>query len=295
MNPEAPKNPGQAAVVEGFALINKGYTEQGEAKFTEAERLGHPFAARYIVETRLANKVASLAQAGQRSLALACLDEAPQLNPAPSAHMIDQLRKLVEPFREGQFIQPKDARGWNHMGTTLSEAGKNREAVHCFWNAVELDPHSEIPWLNLGLALGKLKEYLQALVVLDRLLAIKPESINGWGLKGMVLGNLQKNEEAIVCYNRVLELDPRQAQAWYNKSLALSNLKEYADALKCCDKALELNLHDLNVWLTKARALFNLGRYEEALDCGRVMSQIDPVAASALFNAEAAKFAPPES
>jgi tetratricopeptide (TPR) repeat protein len=118
MNPAPNSTLGQEAFEQGMVLVNKGYRDQGEAHLQEAARQGHPIAARAIIETRLANKAVGLAQAGQRSLALACLNEAQRQTPPPSAQVIAQLRQIVEKFQEGQFVQPKDKEGWNNMGMT---------------------------------------------------------------------------------------------------------------------------------------------------------------------------------
>lgn len=289
MNSGANNDPAQAALNQGVALINQGDRIGGEAKLQEAARMGHPFAAGVIAEMRLVDKVVSLAQAGQRTLALAWLDKASQTDPKPSAQTLDQLRKFVEPFKEGHFVQPRDKNGWNNMGTTLTDAGKFTEAVICFVKATELDSHYEFAWLNLGLALAKMKNYEKALVAFDRLLAIIPDSANGWHLKGMVLGNLQKQEEALICYDRALQLNPQMAEAWFNKSLALSHLKEYADSLRCCERVLQLNPRHLDAWMSKARVLYHLGRYEEVSMCHKEMNRIDPAATAALLKAQAAR------
>lgn len=284
----------QAVVLQAVALINQGDRVRGEARLEEAARTGNAFAARTLVEFRLADKVVSLAQAGQRTLALAQLDKASQLNPRPSAETLAQLRKLVEPFKEGQFVQPTDCHGWNRMGATLAEAGKFNEAMICCRKAIELDARSDTAWGNLGLVLARLGDYQNALVALDRLIAITPNSANGWHLKGMALASLQKHEEALICYDRALQLDSLIAEAWFNKSLALSNLKEYPDSLKCCNRALELNPRHLGAWLNKARTLYNLGRREEVFACHREMNRIDPVATAALLKSEAGTVSRPK-
>ncbi|MGO8837924.1 MAG: hypothetical protein ACLQQ0_10915, partial [Limisphaerales bacterium] len=139
MNPESQGHPAQAAFDEGVALVNKGHQDQGEARLKEAARLGHPIAARTIVEIELARKVVGLAQAGLRSLALACLNDTQRLAPPPSSQAVAQLRKLVEQFQEGQFVRPNDKNGWNELGATMMEAGKLKEGIASFQKAIDLD------------------------------------------------------------------------------------------------------------------------------------------------------------
>src|ERR1039458_9757800 len=220
MNPPTSSTPGQAAFDQGIALLNKGIQDQGQACLQEAARLGHPHAAQVALESRLAHKVISLAQAGQRILAEACLEDSRWQPPQPSDQMVAQLRQLLKQFQEGQFVEPTNKEGWLNMGATLIEAGKQKEAVFCLQNAIDLDSKYEIAWLNLGLAFSKFNEFQNALLVFDRLLAIKPDSFHGWHFKGMTLGNLHKQEEAVACYDRALKLKPDLAEAWFNKSLA---------------------------------------------------------------------------
>src|ERR1039458_10690939 len=92
MNPPTSSTPGQAAFDQGIALLNKGIQDQGQACLQEAARLGHPHAAQVALESRLAHKVISLAQAGQRSLAGGGLEDSRGQPPPPSDQMVAQLR-----------------------------------------------------------------------------------------------------------------------------------------------------------------------------------------------------------
>jgi len=281
--------PGQTVFDEGLALVNKGYPDQGEPLLAEAARLGHPYAARAIVETRLANKVVGLAKAGQRSLALACLEEARWQPSPPSDQLVAWLRQHLEQFQDGQFVKPADKVGWYNMGVTLMDAGKHQESTHFFRKAIDLDRDFENAWLNLGLALGNLKEYQDALLVFDCLLANKPESFHGWHLKGMTLGSLKKQDEAVACYDRALKLKPDLAETWFNKSLALGHLQKHDESVSCCDRVLELNPRHLKALLQKGRALHRLGRQAEAIVCCQQMNRIDPIATSVLLKTDAAR------
>jgi len=283
VNPDSKTNPAQAAFDQGIALINKGDHRPGEARLEEAARLGHLHAAKALVAARLGNKVVSLARAGQRDLALACLNDAQRLTPPPAPELIAQLRQFVDQLPEGKFAQPQDKNGWNNMGSTLMEAGKLWEAVACFKKAIDLDSTYENAWLNLGLAFGRFKEYENALAAFNRLLTLKPDSFHGWNLKGMILGNLKKQDEAVACYNRALELNPRLAEAWFNKSLALLWLNRLEETITCCDRALELDPRHLKALLNKAKALNRLGRESEVLGCYAQMNRIDPIATEELL------------
>lgn len=283
MNRLPNSNPGQDAFEQGIAQINRGYHDQGQVLLQEAARLGHPHAAAVLVDARFANKVISLAQAGQRNLALAYLEEARRQSPAPSGKTIDQMRQALDKFTEGQFIQPTTREGWNEMGANLVDAGKFKEATICFQKAIELDFGYETAWLNLGLACSKSNDFQTALLVFDKLLSIKPRSFHAWHLKGMTLGSLQKHDEAIACYDQALRLTPQLPEAWYNKSLALGHLQRHDESVASCDRALELNPRHLAALLQKARALHRLGRDAEAQECGELMFRIDPVAAKKLW------------
>src|ERR1017187_2884546 len=196
----------------GRVLAGKAYLKEAVTCFEEAQRRGHPLAAKAVAEIRLIEKVTGLARAGERELALAGL-EAGRQDPLISALTLANLQRTVDEVPEGKFAAPADAKGWNNMGAILLDAGKLERAASFFKKAVEMDPAFELAWLNLGLICARRKEYENGVTVLSRLLSIKPDSEDGWLMKGLMLENLQKQAEAIQCYDRALEVEP-SLEAW---------------------------------------------------------------------------------
>ena len=205
------------------------------------------------------SKGVSLCHLGKSAEAIACYDNALQLN-------------------------SRDAKAWNNKGVALGGIGKYQEAIACYDKALEINPIYAYAWSNKGAPLGRLGKYQEAIACYDRALEINPRYAEAWNKKGSVLSNLGKDQEAIVCYDKALEINPRDARTWYSKGVALGGLGKYQEAIACYDKALEINPRDARTWLHKGAALENLGKYQEAIACYDKALEINPMETEAWNN-----------
>jgi tetratricopeptide (TPR) repeat protein len=183
----------------------------------------------------------------------------------------------------------------NIVGLTLSNLGRNEEAIKCYNKALQINPRDASAYYNKGNALSDLGRNEKAIDCYDRALEINPQHGGAYNNKGTVLSKLGRYEEALECFDKSIEIDPYDAYAYNNKGLALSALGRKEEAITCFDKAIEMAI----TWFDKAieinplyahaynkkgNILLDLGRIEEAITCFDKILEINPRYASAYYN-----------
>jgi len=205
--------------------------------------------------------------------------------PQEHAEQIDiarkRLRELGEKLPEGasrehsgmapeptaESDSPTNATAWNNRGAKFFSLRRYEEAIHCFDQALELDPRYVGAWSNKGAGLGAVGRHDEAIGCYNKALEIDPSLAMAWNNKGQSLNSLGRYEEAASYFDKALELDPGYAAAWNNKSNNFRKLGRYEESIQCCDKALDLEPLLVEPWMNKGNCLFGLNRWEEAVRC----------------------------
>lgn len=221
-------------------------------------------------------------------------------------------------FKTEETSKELEAWEWNFKGISLTNLGKNQEALACYERAIEIDPRYTIAWHNKGATLQKLGKNHEAIACYDKALEINPYYAIAWSNKGRILGELGKYEDAIACCKRAIELQPycgglfynmgtilrsfgkhqdaiayfdsalninrRNVEAWYSKGFSLGFLGKPKEAIVCFDTALEINPRCVDAWHNKGTALIELGKHREGMYCFNKALEIAPKYAEAWFN-----------
>jgi tetratricopeptide (TPR) repeat protein len=124
----------------------------------------------------------------------------------------------AEPPADGNVLstQPAAAADWFVLAGQHEEAGRLREAVHAYRQALRISGPTAATCFNLGntlLALGQTEAARQQLC---QAVELQPDFVAAWNNLGTVLEELGRWEEARAAYVQALALDPGYADAHYN-------------------------------------------------------------------------------
>lgn len=97
-----------------------------------------------------------------------------------------------------------DSNRWYVEGELLADKGCYSEALHCFNQAVELQPDYCAAWIFRGVMALHLEQYSEALHSCDRALQIQPNNSEAWMFRGVALHRLHRYREAYKSYDRAL-------------------------------------------------------------------------------------------
>ena len=241
----------------------------------------------------LVNKGAALRELGRPEEAVACYDQALEIDPRLAQALGNKgvaLRALGRPeealdsYDQALDINLRDATVWNNKGVVLDVLSRPEEALDSYDQSLEINPLYAGAWVNKGIVLGALSRSEEALTCFDQALDINPRYAEAWINKGNELRALSRPVEAITYYDEALKINPLFAEAWYNKGDTLGALGRHEEALACFDQALETNPRFAKAWYNKGVALDALSGPVEAIACYDEALDINPRFANAWYN-----------
>lgn len=134
---------------------------------------------------------------------------------------------------------------WFNQGIAFGEAGKNRDAIAAFKQAITLDPDFTEAYYNCGVAYGKMEMY----------------------------------RESIDAYKQAIRISPRHGSAYNNMCDAYTRLDLKAAAIEACKDAIRIDADDASALHNLGRVYTMSRRYREAIESFKQALRIKPEAA----------------
>jgi tetratricopeptide (TPR) repeat protein len=222
-------------------------------------------------------KGASLSFLGCHQEALACFDQALQMDPKLSLALYNKGNIMATVFRrydeanalydQALAINPKEFRAWSNKATMFWSMGRHREQFECCEKALAINPHDARALTLKGIAFAGSEKYEAALDCYNGALIVDPHFVLALINKGIILSSLGRLDEGILLFDHALEQAPNNAQAWAQKSFTLSRLRKHEEAIACADKALSLDNNYGMAWFSKGMSLTAMKRSSEAITC----------------------------
>lgn len=168
-----------------------------------------------------------------------------------ACHQRGDLRAAEDSYRRALALQPHNADVWHLLGVVAAQGGDHGRAVHCFGEALQLNPNVPVFRLNLARSLYESGEFEDALEI-AKLLAIDVPKMSGvFTLLGEVFQRLDDTVNSEQAYQKALMIDQ-------NDTIALVNLGNVARAHNDRQRASNLYQRALLVDPHLAEAHINL-------------------------------------
>jgi tetratricopeptide (TPR) repeat protein len=287
----------------GQALQEKGQFERAKQSYQQALNL-QPQAAEFY-----AHMASVHAQQQQLQDAIGYYQKAIELNPNYAAaywEMGEVWRKLgnrdqaSDAWYRALQLEPSWANAKEHwrLGTALTEQNKFAQAIHCYEQAVHLDPNFAEAYHNLGVVLGKQGKWQEALQYHRRAATLKPNNPQFWAGQGRTLIALENWNEAIACYQKVtgLNLNNSQgytvfqhalaqieqcqkalvAQSYYNMAEKLTQHQQWQEATTCYQQAIQRYPNQAQYYASLGKALAALDRWAESIEAYQKAMELAP-------------------
>ena len=104
----------------------------------------------------------------------------------------------------------------NNLGSALREAGQPEEALHCFHEALLLEPDAAETHNQLGVILKMLGRLDDAMTFFQRALQLQPNYPEALNNLGLLFKDMARLDEAIATFQRALEIKPPRADVHSN-------------------------------------------------------------------------------
>jgi Flp pilus assembly protein TadD len=209
----------------GYALDEKGQTEEAIRQFREALRLKPADAdARYNLGT-------ILQRVGQTDEAIRQFQEALRLKPDYAdthynlGYALGQqghISEAIPQFREALRLNPDHALAHYSLGIALYQQGRADEAIRQFQEAIRLNPDHADAHYNLGVALGQQGQIGEAIRQFRETVRLRPEHVLARNNLGFALLSQGHIDEAVRQFQEALRLRPDFAAARKNLDAALA-------------------------------------------------------------------------
>lgn len=170
-------------------------------------------------------------------------------------------------FQHAVAATSENGLAYEFLGLSLSEQGRDEEAITAFQEALRLSPHSAGAHNNLGSILYRKGGYGEAAGHFTEVLRGNPDDTTALYNMGLVLLAQNKLDEAIACSRRAIAIKPDFAMAHNNLGYALARKGLLDDAVAVYREALRIEPGSALVLCNMGDVLLAKGRYDDAIQC----------------------------
>jgi Tfp pilus assembly protein PilF len=173
---------------------------------------------------------------------------------------------------------------WTKLGDALSQAGKYREAIDAYKQAIQIKPDYSWAHTNLGVAYLTLQQYQEAINSFKQAIRIAPDQAELHNNLGVACRKHGRRREAVDAYNQAVRIKPDYIDVHFALGISYMDLGLY-------EKSSESFKQAIRIKPDYAAAHFNLGlAYLLLKDSGAALEQykvlkiLDLDLANKLFN-----------
>ena len=175
-----------------------------------------------------------------------------QLNLANALLDAGRAREAIAHYDNALAAAPGDAAAWIRRGDALQMCDNNAAAIDSYRRATALGANDAPMWHNLALALRKLHRADEALEAAERAVALRADYAEARLLAGNALATLGRHAEACVHFQAALALKPDHAELHAGLAHALHMQGDHAQARRHYDRAIDLHPASTETYFNRA-------------------------------------------
>ncbi len=184
-------------------------------------------------------------------------------------------KEALASFEQAIQIDHISERAYHGKGDALRRLNRYEEALTALERAIQLDPNLAMAYFSKGQLLARLNRPAEALTALDH--AIQLDPINAATVyvgKAELLMLLNRNQEALAAYEQALQTDRNFAPAYNGKGCVLLKFNRPQEAVLAFEQAIRLAPNFALAYLNMSNALRRSGRIREAMQAASMGKQL---------------------
>jgi tetratricopeptide (TPR) repeat protein len=185
-------------------------------------------------------------------------------------------REAIEQFEQAVQIEADYDQAHVDLGNALLHIGKVTEAIAHYEQALRINPDYAAAHVNLGMALVNMGKVDEAMRHYRQALRINPDLVEAYVDLGNALLTEGKGPEAMAQYEEALRINPDYPQAHVNLGMALAQAGMMPEAMKHWEEALRIRPDDVLTQYNLGNALERQGHVPEAIEHYRQALKLRP-------------------
>jgi tetratricopeptide (TPR) repeat protein len=195
-----------------------------------------------------------------------------------------QWQEALSCFDQIAQVQPHSAAIHNYRARALESLSRHEEALQCLNLALAIDPTNVADLRNRGVVQTKLDRLSDALADYNAALELRPNDPDLLVRRAMILNRIDRREDALRDVDRAVSLAPDAPDVLNSRVIILDNLGRYIDAFSDIDRMLSLQPDHIDAINNSGMIFARLGRFKEALSCYDRSLFLQPDQAQARYN-----------
>ena len=186
--------------------------------------------------------------------------------------------------REIYRLDPDDLVSAKNMAVSLSDQGRNEEAIKLFDKILSRAPRDAAAHYSKGLCLSRLDKNEDALTYYEKSLQIDPRYVMALINMGAIYMNDDKKNEAYDCLSKALKLSPEHPIGLLNMGVVLLSQENAQESINVLNKLLSVDHLNADGMYLLAQAYVKRDKTVHSLDILERLVNIDPSYKSRIKN-----------
>ncbi|MBF0358738.1 MAG: tetratricopeptide repeat protein [Magnetococcales bacterium] len=204
------------------------------------------------------NLAISLNSSGERKEAITALESALEKEPG-NRQIADYLHAVINdnPHEREENALKK--------GVSFHNAGRFKEAIECYKEALAIQPDNPITLSNMGTALQSIGMVEEGISSCKKAISIAPDYADPYNNLGYALQEKGRHQEAVNSFQKAVSINPGYSKAYFNLGNSLKQQGKHDEAAECFKKAISIDSSYAEAYCNLASILNEQGKIDEAV------------------------------
>ncbi len=110
------------------------------------------------------------------------------------------------------------AEDWFEKGKNNSKEKNSREAIHCYKQAVKMDPNFYYAWVNMAAEYFGMGDNKRTIDCCEHAIYLNPDDTKAWTTMGAAYWKMDEDGRALYCFNKAISLGDEGVRKFMDKS-----------------------------------------------------------------------------
>jgi tetratricopeptide (TPR) repeat protein len=175
-------------------------------------------------------------------------------------------KNSVTLFSHSLNVTKNNALASSQLGLAYYEENRDQEALECFTNAIQLEPHQDSAYNNRGAIYLKHRHYEQALADFNQAIAFNASYAKAYNNRANLYVQTAQYPLALNDLNMAIRFSPEYVLAYFNRGIIFNQMGQSKKAIEDFSKVLLLNPNHTGAYHNRAVLFFKTGEADRGCE-----------------------------